>query len=165
MSQTGNVQRLWQKIDRGYINLILRLVAGGIFIFSGVTKVIGYGQFIDAMGSYAALPQPVLLVAYYFLPWLELLVGAYLLLGLFLRWTAIVTAVLSLCFIAVNIIAIIYGSADCPSCFGPTIRLLSSQALAIDVFLLLTAIYLYLSRLPLFSLDGLMSRRRTEAVT
>jgi uncharacterized membrane protein YphA (DoxX/SURF4 family) len=158
-----NIIQNWrQTIDNGYLALALRLIVGGILICSGISKLLGHQQFVDAMSNYPGLPPAVIALSAIFLPWLELLVGVCLLLGLFLRWTALGTALLNLCFIAVNAIALYYGLTSCPSCFGATARLHSSQALGIDIFLLLTAVYLFLKSRQFLSLDGYLARRQPE---
>ena len=153
------IQYLRQTRDNRYLALALRVIPAVIFLFSGITKLIGYEQSIDTIGSYKGLPSLVTVFSTSFLPWLELLVGAYLLLGLFLRWTAVAAGILSLCFIAVNGIGLYYGSASCP-CFGATFHLLTYQALGIDIFLLLAAVYLFFTRQQFLSLDGFLSRRQ-----
>jgi uncharacterized membrane protein YphA (DoxX/SURF4 family) len=91
------------------ISLILRLGLGGIFIFAAAVKlrdpqaVAGSIQAfkINLMGQ--PMPDHLVLLGTYGIPWLELLVGAALVLGLWTRSAALLYTLLMASFVALVI--------------------------------------------------------------
>ncbi len=111
--------RVWAFVRGPYPTLVSRLVLGFAFVLAGLTKLGLVGALTATIESYE-LPLPSFLVTAmaYGLPPLELLVGVWLLMGLFTRVSAAVTAALLLVFL----VAIGQGWArgiavDC-GCFG-----------------------------------------------
>ncbi|MDM8000617.1 MAG: DoxX family protein, partial [Dehalococcoidia bacterium] len=68
--------------------LLIRLALGGILIFSGLSKLTSGTDFVGVVASYGMLPQTLAELFGTVLPWLELLVGVSLVLGLFTRLAA-----------------------------------------------------------------------------
>ena len=87
-----------------YPTLVSRLVLGFAFVLAGLTKLGLVGALTATIKSYE-LPLPSFLVTAmaYRLPPLELLVGVWLLMGLFTRVSAAVTAALLLVFLVAGI--------------------------------------------------------------
>ncbi|HLJ66261.1 MAG TPA: MauE/DoxX family redox-associated membrane protein [Chloroflexota bacterium] len=65
-----------------------RLVLAGIFLIAGVDKVQAPGAFADAVRTYHLLPPGLVLPFAFLVPWLEIAVAAYLLLGYMTRLAA-----------------------------------------------------------------------------
>jgi putative oxidoreductase len=102
-----------------YISLVCRLILGGVFLFAGASKIVDPGSLAASIRSYA-LPLPEWFVTFcaYLLPYLEVMLGLYLMAGLFTRACAWVANVLMVVFIG----ALLQGAArgldiDC-GCFG-----------------------------------------------
>lgn len=145
-----------------YLSLALRLLLGGVLVFSAVTKLPLHSQFVGVVEAYNLLPGPLAEAYALALPWVELLVGAYLVLGILLRPSAAVTALMALSFTVANLSAIARGEQYCGSCFGEAVPLLVSQALTLDILIITAALVLLLvgGRGQLLSLDGWFARRR-----
>jgi len=103
--------------------LVSRLLLALVFALSAVSKITALGAFRDSVAAYHLLPTPLVTPFAYVLPWLEALVALYLLIGLLLRPTAIVTAVLLVMFTGAIIISLLRGGvavAHGCGCFSTT---------------------------------------------
>ncbi|MFC2038761.1 MauE/DoxX family redox-associated membrane protein [Chloroflexota bacterium] len=127
-----------------YISLFIRLLVGSIFIVSSISKLPLQSKFIEVVQSYQLLPD-LMATAYGFaLPWVELLIGCYLFLGILIKPGAIVTILLGISFMVANISAIMGNEYYCPDCFGEIFPLTVFQAISIDIFIIIAAVFLIL---------------------
>jgi len=127
-----------------YISVCIRLLLGGIFIASSVSKLPYHSRFVDVVQSYQLLPDPLATAYAVALPWVELVVGFYLVLGILIKPGAIVTVLLGISFLVANISAIVRGEYYCPDCFGELFLLTVYQAISIDIFIIIGALILIL---------------------
>lgn len=105
-------------LSNKYLLLILRLVLGGLFIFSAVTKIVDAEYFAKSLYNYRLLPEASLNFAALIIPWIELIVGVLLALGIFVRESALLGSVMMVVFIAAISIALARGlDIEC-GCFG-----------------------------------------------
>lgn len=144
-----------------YISLLIRLLIGGIFIVSSITKLPLQSRFVEVVQSYQLLPD-ILAAAYGFaLPWIELLVGCYLVLGILVKPAVFVTVLMSISFLVANISSIIRGDSYCPNCFGELMPLTVVQAITIDVLVIIGAVILLLitGKMGVFSFDSWYLKR------
>jgi len=137
---------------------LLRILIGCIFVVSGLGKALSpYQNFLYVIQAYQLLPAgPETLVAQVF-PWIELLVGCFVLLGLWLPWS--LRAAMGL----FGIFVIVVGQAlvrnlplESCGCFGELIHLKPQVVMIMDsISLLLTlALLRHLSAVKKFSLDA-----------
>jgi uncharacterized membrane protein YphA (DoxX/SURF4 family) len=102
-----------------WLTLGARLAVGAIFVLAGVTKLVNPGTFSATLLAYDVLPigliRPVALI----LPWIEVVTGLYLLIGLFTRAAAWVAIGLLAIFVLAIGQALLRGLSleDC-GCFG-----------------------------------------------
>jgi uncharacterized membrane protein YphA (DoxX/SURF4 family) len=102
-----------------YLSLVSRLVLGGVFLYAGASKVFDPGRLAASIRSYGlGLPEWFVTLSAYALPPFEVLLGLYLLEGLFTRASAWVTNGMMILFI----VALAQGALrsleiDC-GCFG-----------------------------------------------
>jgi putative oxidoreductase len=122
-----------------------RVVLGGIFVYAAYAKLHFGGawhlsdyQFFFAMAinSYNMLSLPVVQVMARVLPWLELVLGTLLILGVGLRWVSAAITVLLLVFMAALTRAAMLGLQINCGCFGyssqkPTTELFHDSGLLI----------------------------------
>lgn len=114
--------RAWPIIRGPYPTLISRAVLGGVFLFSGVAKALDPGGFATDIKAYQMLPAgPVISIMAYGLPLLEILLGIYLLAGLYLRWSAVVTGALLVIFMIAMGQAVARGLQLQCGCFGAAV--------------------------------------------
>jgi len=129
-----------------YLALLLRLLVGTTFVFASVTKFPLHSQFVAIVKSYHLLPDPMATAYALTLPWVELIVGAYLLLGILVKPSAFVTILMGMSFMVANVSETVRGEQYCGSCFGEAIPLLVSQALTIDIIIITTGLILLMAK-------------------
>lgn len=83
---------------RGILVLSFRLVLGAMFLYAGIVKIADPAAFAQAVANYRILPLALVNAAAVILPWVEVLAGASLVLGLFLPGGSLLTAGLLLIF-------------------------------------------------------------------
>lgn len=83
-----------------YLSLVSRLVLGGVFLYAGASKVFDPGGLAASIRSYGlGLPEWFVTLSAYALPPFEVLLGLYLLVGLFTRASAWTTNGMMILFI------------------------------------------------------------------
>ena len=101
------------------LEVALRLVLGGIFIYAAWSKLHDPWQlFAMNIDSYQVLPLHAVTVVARVLPWLELLVGLLLLPGFWLRTSSSVVSLLLLTFFVLMVRAYAKGMEINCGCFG-----------------------------------------------
>ena len=119
--------------------VIIRILIGAIFVVSGFEKLIGpYQNFLYVVQGYECLkPQAEEAVARIF-PWIELLLGVFLMLGFWMKW------VLSGIMVIISSFIVVVGQAilrDLPikecGCFGALISFPLPAIIIFDSMLLI----------------------------
>ena len=64
------------------INLLIRLFIGGLFIFTGISKIVDPALFAKEISFYRMLPDFTINLLAIILPWLEVIVGILFILGI-----------------------------------------------------------------------------------
>lgn len=101
-----------------WLALACRVVLGALFIYAGVLKMGQPGQFALDIANYRLLPEGWPLIAAYLVPWLEVVCGLGLILGLAKKGAAVWISVLLAAFIAALAVNLVRGvDIDC-GCFG-----------------------------------------------
>jgi putative oxidoreductase len=141
------------------VNLILRLIIGGVFIASAIAKIgnvqVGHGhgiqfshvpdlkQFAEDVTNYHVPPRALNNLVAITLPWIELLAGGLLVLGIWKRASAMVITGLMVVFLAAIGWALVHGYDIRCGCFGTVdARKVGVTALAEDGLLLAIAAWL-----------------------
>jgi putative oxidoreductase len=127
---------------RRWIALALRLVLGAVFVYAAYTKLRqSWLLFALSIDSYQLLPEWAVLAVARTLPWLELTLGALLIIGLWLRYTSLIVSAILTLFFSVMLVSYWRGNGiDC-GCFGVG-EALTLRTLARDGVLLIAAITL-----------------------
>lgn len=124
------------------------MVIGSIFVISGFEKLIGpYQNFLYVIQNYSFLPLSLAEIVARFSPWVELLLGTFLVLGLWLKWTLRAVMALLLMFMVVVIQALIRNlPIDECGCFGALISFPLPVVLAFDTTVFVLAWFLSFRR-------------------
>ncbi len=168
-TRSGGLAAVWARA-RTPLTLVSRLLLGLVFALSAVTKITTPGAFRDSVAAYQLLPHNLITPFAMALPWLEALIALYLLVGLFLRPTAIVTAALLVMFTGAIAISLARGNTGhgC-GCFGDSgigslapVQWLAGGAtitpfdVVRDLIFILLATVIYWGNRYAFSLEGLL---------
>lgn len=151
------MQQIQKLLNNKYLIIVCRVVVGGIFILAGVSKLIEpIAEFIALGRSWDIIPDPLLTWYMTMLPWVELVFGIMLILGLFTRVSAAVIGLTILSFIIAITINMVRGRTleDC-GCFGSTLHFgdTFAQLLWRDLVLMAMALILTFTRQTWLSLD------------
>lgn len=148
-----------------YLSLVSRLVLGGVFLYAGASKVLDPGGLAASIRSYElSLPEWFVTLSAHSLPLLEILLGAYLVVGLFTRPAAWAANLLTILFTLALLQGALRGlEIDC-GCFGSSAGETSNLWLAAarDLGLLALGLHLALAPRGRFSVDALLGRGRSE---
>lgn len=138
-----------------------RMVLGGIFIWSGIVKIIEPAdQFESAIAAYQIVPEFILPVMALILPWVELIFGVFVVLGWMFRFSVGVLIFLLIVFmIAVGSTVAAGISLDGCGCFGSSFSLGDDPWDVIwkDAALLGIGLMLFKFRVRVLCLDSLFS--------
>lgn len=137
----------WQR----YTTLVCRILLGGILIFASWDKIHHPHLFARMVADYQLLPPLLVNPLALILPWLEVITGTMLILGIWIPATATLTAGMMLVFIIGMVQALLRGlDMDC-GCFSTTSGTdpITVQRILLDVLFLFMAVRLYfVSRRP-----------------
>ena len=98
--------------------LIGRILLGAIFIYAGVSKILNPDQFAQAVMNYRIVPLVSVNLFAIVLPWLELVAGIFLLVGLFSVGSIVMIAVLMALFLGAIASALLRGLDISCGCFS-----------------------------------------------
>ena len=111
-------------IDR--IVLVLRVALGLVFLASGGLKVGHADVFASEIAGFQLLPHPLIAPLALLLPFLEVMIGVYLVIGLFTRFAAWFAALEMAVFAAAIASAVLRGISTSCGCFGPSDHAMTS---------------------------------------
>ena len=143
-----------------FVSLLMRIVLGAVFIYSGWSKLLSpVENFIAVIQGYQFLKPPFISPTAFILPWLELTLGSFLVLGFLTRFSASVLGIFLLMFIGLLARSILLHLpvSEC-GCFGSGIVLAPWQAVILDSGLLAVSFILVRRGNALWSLDGFLRR-------
>ena len=141
-------------IDNPYLTLVSRLFIAGVFIYASFYKIIDPVTFAKSIWYYHIVPGELINLMALILPWLEILFGVPVILGVFYRGAVLWVNVLLVVFIAALAYTIVMGiDIEC-GCFkaaesatGP-----AWNSLLLDLVLLVFSVQLLFSRSKRFML-------------
>ena len=149
-----------------YATLASRIILGGVFSVAGATKIPNPGSLAAAIRSYELpLPEWFVSLSAHALPYLEVMLGLYLLIALFTKVSAWATNGLTIIFLLALVQGALRGlEIDC-GCFGSSAGgdTGGNQLLAAlrDVGLLALGLHVALAPRGRLSVDALLRRDRS----
>jgi len=111
---------------------ICRLLIGGIFIYTAIPKLLRPDDFARLIAGYRLLDPDLVNLAGITMPWIELIAGAFLIIGIIPRSAALVTAGLLGAFMLAGALALLRGLHLSCGCFFP---LMGDHTLGWDLLL------------------------------
>ncbi len=107
-----------EKIGSSRMELGVRWLVGGLFIFAGVLKALDPAEFANDIANYQLLPWTGAVVGSFYLPWLEIFAGAALLFGIWKSGAIRILLLLMLAFVQALFAAWLRGLNIHCGCFG-----------------------------------------------
>jgi len=150
-------------ITSEYLALALRIYIGSIFIYASMSKITDPAVFAENIAVYRIMPYWGLNLTAIILPWLELLCGFLLIIGLRTRATALILAGLFFMFTIFVIINIFRGSDITCGCFDEVGEPIGWAKVAQNTtWFIMTMMVFFFDRIFLFRRGGLFLKRRVR---
>ena len=148
-------------LENPILNLSVRLVLGCIFIFAAVAKIAEPDIFAKSIANYHLIPTFSLNIMALLMPWIELVAGLFLILGVRIKASSAIIGGMLVVFLIAIISAIIRGyNIDC-GCFAQTSATSAAEASKVgwlkvgeDAAMLLGAVYLFYYPLKTWTLEA-----------
>ena len=133
-------------LSNKYTLLALRLVLGGVFIYASVYKIAEPADFARSIYNYRMMPEATINLMAIVMPWLELISGILIIIGPFVRGSALLIGLMLLVFVIAISSAIARGLDISCGCFkvGEGGRLVGLETLVEDI-LMLAAVFVILA--------------------
>jgi uncharacterized membrane protein YphA (DoxX/SURF4 family) len=134
--------------------LVLRVAIGAIFVVAGASKVGHAAEFAAQIAGFRLLPEAVVAPMALVLPFLEILLGGYLIVGLFTRAAAWAAVALFALFDVAIASAVVRGMTVSCGCFGPNDKTVTTwPEVARDAIFVLLAVVVALRAPGTLALD------------
>ena len=131
--------------NRGLI-VLFRLIVGGVFVWAGALKIADPLGFAQSIENYQVVSHNLAFLAAVWLPWVEVLSGAFLIIGVFRRSGALVISLLLIGFIGLVALALLRGIDTSCGCFGSLSRRADLSLILTDTVLLYFALNVFFAR-------------------
>lgn len=138
-----------------WIGIVVRMFIGGILGWAGIVKIQNPEAFIKIVTAYDLLPEELVVLWGIFLPWIELVTGLFLFLGLWHKSAVLSSSGLFLAFAAAVGINILRGADIACGCFGFNDTNLYIVLLQ-DLVFLLCCYFLFFFKSTPYSLDQVL---------
>ncbi len=126
-------------INNTAVVLVARIIVALMFIIVGIGKITHPDEFAREINNYQMLPLILINPLAIFLPWLELLTGLMILLGVQIRVNAIIVAAMLVVFTTAIIIAVAKGLSINCGCYSQ----IAAQKVGIPKILENTALIIF----------------------
>lgn len=145
-------------------SLLFRILLGLIFLFAGIAKISDPVRFIFTLRQFNLFSEAVIPFMALYLPWLEFILGLFLILGLLYRASAFLLACLNTMFAIAILTVIVRGmEIDC-GCFGMLADILKIpdsadiKTIIRNVIFIGISVYIFIVKKTLFSLENYLKK-------
>ena len=145
-------------------SLLFRILLGLIFLFAGIAKISDPVRFIFTLREFNLFSEAVIPFMVLYLPWLEFILGLFLILGLLYRASAFLLACLNTMFAIAILTVVVRGmEIDC-GCFGMLADILKIpdsadiKAVIRNVIFIGISVYIFIVKKTLFSLENYLRK-------
>lgn len=105
-------------LSNKYLQIALRIIIGGIFIYAAANKLFNPDGFAKAIHNYEILPLSLINIIAIIIPWIELFAGVFMLSGIYKRGSSLIILLSLAVFVVALSSALARGlNIDC-GCFS-----------------------------------------------
>ncbi len=153
------VQRV---LHNSILGLLVRVFLGGVFVYASLDKVVNPEAFANIVNNYQVLPGALVNLMALILPWLELICGLCLIVGIAVRPSAAWVGLMIVMFIIAVSLALSKNININCGCFSTSdhARSLGLNLLLEDIGLLILAIHAYITDNKFLGLGSLVSQKK-----
>lgn len=137
-------------LSNKYLQILLRLIIGGIYVYVAWNKLVNPEEFAKAIKNYDMLPLQVINIIAITLPYIELFAGLFLIFGFYKKGSSVILGLTLVVFIIALTSAYARGlNIDCGCGFTSTTQEASSKTDLLvrifqDILMLLGVVIIYL---------------------
>ncbi|MBU4320052.1 MAG: MauE/DoxX family redox-associated membrane protein [Thermodesulfovibrionales bacterium] len=142
------------------VSFIFRILIGGVFLIAGLAKISDPVRFLFTLREFQLVPGMIERFLAVYLPWLEFILGLFIILGLLHRTSSLILACLNTVFTLAILSVIIRGiEVDC-GCFGLLADILKlpdmadMKAVIRNIIFIGMCLYIFFAKRTLLSLDN-----------
>lgn len=133
-------------IGNKYLVFSFRLILGGVFIWAGLLKIFDPLGFAETIANFRVFPQWISFFLALILPWIEVISGIFLILGLFRHASTLILSLLLAAFLVLIVVSIMRGiDIDC-GCFGSFSQKVDYKLILTDCVLLFLSLNIFFSK-------------------
>jgi putative oxidoreductase len=130
-------------LNNPLLSLAARLIVGIVFLFFAIGKITDPENFAKSIANYGIMPDFTINLMALTLPWVELICGVFLIAGIRLKSSSLISGGLLIIFIAAVIVAMVKGlNIDCGCSTEAAIKIGWPKILE-NTGLLIASIYLF----------------------
>jgi uncharacterized membrane protein YphA (DoxX/SURF4 family) len=133
-------------IRHRWLLLLFRVIVGGVFIWAGALKIADPLDFAQSIKNYQVVSPTLALLIAIVLPWVEVLSGALLIIGVLKRSSALLISLLLIGFIGLVALALARGIDTSCGCFGSLSRRADLSLILTDAVLLVFSLSVFFAR-------------------
>ena len=134
-------------INNKLILWAFRILVGGVFVWAGLLKILDPLEFAQNIANYRVFSRDLSFLIALVLPWVEVLCGILVILGIFRSASSFLLSGLLGVFLVLITVTIFRGlDVDC-GCFGSIGRHVDYRLLITDIVLLYMALNIFVSSL------------------
>ena len=127
-----------------YLALIFRLYIGGLFIYAGMYKINYTAEFAETIASYGLVPYWAVNILAVLLPWVELISGILLFLGVRARSATVIILTMLVLFTVSITITLLRGDPISCGCFHTIGEKISWWTLLRDIIWVFMSVHVFL---------------------
>ncbi|MBZ0273605.1 DoxX family membrane protein [bacterium] len=150
-------------LENPYLLLVLRAGLGVMFVVASVDKIAEPDKFAIAVDNYHIVPNALVNLFALALPWIELVIGVFLVAGVMTQASALLSAILCFMFFVAVASALARGLDISCGCFvqeGAAASKVSSGLVIRDALLTLASIWVLVFHQGQFTVRSLIARDR-----
>jgi len=144
-----------------WLVLLFRLIVGITFVYASLDKIAHPNEFARIIYNYKILPGYLINIFAISLPWIELLCGLFLIMGLFIEASSLLIFFLLIIFSIALSVNFLRGIDIVCGCFttDPNAKKEGAELLIRDIILLLMSLQIFLYNRNFLSLQKLFQKK------